>query len=151
MFKGFLLVLCLGCLSLTAQADDFSVKDRTGKVHRLAEYRGKWVLVNFWATWCPGCVKEMSDLSALHQAHKDKDLVVIGLNMDTDPELVDAFLKNNPVSFPVVMDYTKAAAEVAPVDALPTTYLYNPQGKMAARNVGPVTRKVVEQFIAKQK
>ena len=74
-------LLCFAlCLPLSALAGDFVLEDMQGETHHLSDYRGKWVLVNFWATWCPPCLSEIPELSRLHNSHKD--LVVIGIAMD---------------------------------------------------------------------
>jgi len=69
--------------ALNATAADFTLKDTQGHIHHLADYRGKWVLVNFWATWCAPCLEELPSLSALYNAHKDTDLIVIALQWNT--------------------------------------------------------------------
>src|SRR3989338_4110386 len=83
IFRNLARGLLLLALSSPIHATDFSLEDMRGKMHRLEDYRGKWVLVNFWATWCPPCLSEIPELSSLHDAHKDSDLVVIGIAMDS--------------------------------------------------------------------
>ena len=144
-----LLLVALSFVSFSALADGFSLKDSKGKVHNLSDYKGKWVLVNFWATWCPPCLEEIPDLIALHEAHKSKDLVVIGIAMDyRDPKAVVDFADSMFVSYPIVLGTPKIAEQIGPVRGLPMTYLYNPQGKMVASNVGALTRQAVESYIA---
>ncbi len=135
-----------------AMAENFSFKDIAGKQHNLGDYRGKWVLVNFWATWCPPCLAEIPDLIALHDQHKDKDLAVIGIAMEySNPGLVADFAKSKRISYPVVLGNDEIAAQIGPVKGLPTTYLFNPQGKIVAHNVGSVTKEAVENFMARNK
>jgi len=130
-------------------AEGFSLKDTQGKTHTLDGYRGKWVLVNFWATWCPPCLAEIPDLIALHDQHKNKDLVVIGIAMDyQDPQQVIRFADDYFMSYPVVLGNRAIAAQIGPAEALPATYLYNPKGKLVAQHVGPLTKKTVENYIA---
>ena len=129
-------------------AQAFDLKDTQGKVHRLADYRGKWVLVNFWATWCPPCLDEIPDLVALHEAHRNKDLVVIGIAMDySDPQTVLQFAEQMFISYPIVLGDKAIAAQIGRLTGLPTTYLYGPDGKVAAVQVGPVTKEAIERFI----
>jgi thiol-disulfide isomerase/thioredoxin len=129
-----------------AAAEGFTLKDTHGKVHRLADYKGKWVLVNFWATWCPPCLEEIPDLIKLSETHKN--LVVIGIAMDyQDPAYVKEFATNLFVTYPIVLGDAKIAAKIGKIPGLPTTYLYNPEGKIAAQNVGALTREAVERYI----
>lgn len=129
-----------------AAAEGFNFKDTKGKVHRLDDYKGKWVLVNFWATWCPPCLEEMPALQKLHETRKD--LVVIGIAMDyQDPEYVKQFADDLLVTFPIVLGDRKIAAQIGKIPGLPTTYLYNPEGRVVAQNVGALTREAVERYI----
>jgi thiol-disulfide isomerase/thioredoxin len=146
--RTFLIVL----LSLTSlQAQSFTLVDSKGKSHSLAQYKGKWVLVNFWATWCPPCLAEIPDLVALHENKKNK-LVVLGVAMDyKDPKQVLQFADQMMVSYPIILGDMKIAAQIGDVPGLPTTYLYNPEGKVVAYNVGALTREAVERYIANKK
>jgi thiol-disulfide isomerase/thioredoxin len=139
---GFLLAIFCTAVAAT----DFSFRDIAGTQHNLADYRGKWVLVNFWATWCPPCRQEIPDLIALHDEHKN--LVVIGIAMDYDnPKQVIDFARGYNVSYPVVLGNESIAAQIGRVDGLPMTYMYNPQGKVVASKAGILTKKTVEGYI----
>ncbi len=149
MYRRCFLIALLSLLSLQAQA--FSLVDSKGKTHTLAQYKGKWVLVNFWATWCPPCLEEIPDLVALHENKKNK-LVVLGVAMDyRDPKQVLQFADQMMVSYPVILGDQKMAAQIGAITGLPTTYLYNPEGKMVAYNVGALTREAVERYISTKK
>lgn len=141
------LVLCLlALLSSGAQAQGFSFKDTAGKIHSLTDYRGKWVLVNFWATWCPPCLEEIPDLVSLYESRKD--VVVIGIVMDyRNPKTVLKFVDSLAISYPIVFGNKSIAAQVGPVSMLPTTYLFNPAGRPAAYKVGIISRKSLEDFM----
>jgi thiol-disulfide isomerase/thioredoxin len=131
-----------------AQAEGFRVTDTDGKSHSLAGYKGKWVLVNFWATWCPPCLEEIPDLIALHE-NKKNNLVVIGIAMDyRNAKQVTDFADGLLVNYPIVLGNAQVVNQIGPVEGLPTTYLYNPEGKMVAQQVGGVTREAVESYIA---
>lgn len=133
-----------------ASAEGFNFKDTKGKVHRLADYKGKWVLINFWATWCPPCLEEMPALQQLHETRKD--LVVIGIAMEyQDVAYVKQFADDLLVSFPIVLGDRKIAAQIGKVPGLPTTYLYNTEGQIAAYHVGALTREAVERYIDSKK
>ena len=138
-------------LALTAswtQAADFKLVDTDGKTHTLSGYKGKWVLVNFWATWCPPCQEEIPDLIALHDDKKN-NLVVIGIAMDyRNAKQVTDFAEGLLVSYPIVLGNPQVVNQIGPVQGLPTTYLFNPDGKMVAQQVGAITREAVESYLA---
>jgi len=143
---GLLLALAAAC----AQANGFTLTDTEGKSHTLAGYKGKWVLVNFWATWCPPCQEEIPDLIALHE-NKKNNLVVIGIAMDyRNAQQVTDFADGLLVDYPIVLGNAQVASQIGPIQGLPTTYLYNPDGKLVAQQVGAITRESVESFIARK-
>lgn len=140
--------LVLALVAGWAQANGFKVVDTAGKTHTLAGYKGKWVLVNYWATWCPPCLEEIPDLIALHGNRKN-NLVVIGVALDyRDPRQVTDFAEGLMVDYPIVLGNARVVSQIGPVRGLPTTYLYNPEGKMVAQQVGMITREAVESYIA---
>jgi thiol-disulfide isomerase/thioredoxin len=146
----WLVGLLLTLFASWAQAGGFKLTDTDGKTHTLDGYKGKWVLVNFWATWCPPCQEEIPDLIALHGDEKNK-LVVIGIAMDyRNAKQVTDFADGLLVDYPIVLGNAKVAGQIGPVQGLPTTYLYNPDGKMVAQQVGAITRESVESFIARK-
>ena len=135
--------------TITAMAHDFTFKDTQGKQQNLVDYRGKWVLVNFWATWCPPCQEETPDLIALHNAHKNTDLVVIGVALDSTRAAVAEYITKYGVTYPIVFSsYTTAETEVGSVEALPTTYMFDPNGKQVIFQEGLLTRSDVEDYLA---
>lgn len=143
-----ILLVCLLLCSFAAMAHDFKFKDTQGKMQNLTDYRGKWVLVNFWATWCPPCQEETPDLIALHNAHKDTDLVVIGVALDSTRAAVAEFITKYAIPYPIVFSsYTTAETEVGIVEALPTSYLYDPTGKQVIFQEGLVSKDDVETFL----
>jgi thiol-disulfide isomerase/thioredoxin len=140
----------LGALSV--HADDFVLQDMQGKTLKLADYRGKWVLVNYWATWCPPCLHELPELESLHTAHQNKDLVVIGVVTNyANRGVVESFLKTHPLSYPVVLGDAKVIASIGALDVLPTSYLYAPNGKQVAVETSEVTRASIETYIKHKK
>lgn len=144
---GLLLLACFLLNTINVAAKDFVFKDMQGKEQRLADYKGKWVLVNFWATWCPPCLEEIPDLVDMHNARKASDFVVIGVAMSSSRDSVLAFVKQLDISYPVVMGDDGMAAQIGKVEALPTSYLYDPTGKLVSYQAGMITRDAIESYI----
>ncbi|MBI5660265.1 MAG: TlpA family protein disulfide reductase [Nitrosomonadales bacterium] len=143
-----LLVAVMLLAPLHALATEFSFKDTRGQLQRLSDYRGKWVLVNFWATWCPPCLDEIPDLIALHDAHKDTDLVVLGIALEyASQKGVKDFAEKHAISYPIILGNQKMAEQVGYVGSLPTSVLFDPAGKAAGYQEGAVTRAIVEEYI----
>ncbi len=143
-------LLGLTLLLLTAGAafaQSFVFKDMQGHEQRLQDYRGKWVLVNFWATWCPPCLEEIPDLVSLYEAHKNTDLMVIGVAVDSTEKSVKGFVSKKHVSYPIVLGDYDLAEQIGKVDALPTSYLFDPTGKLVSYQQGILTRDSVESYI----
>lgn len=136
----------LAIAAMTASAETFSLTDTSGRLHSLAAYRGKWVMVNVWATWCAPCITEMPELEALSKAHPE--LVVIGLAADSDnPQRVIKFAKALQVSYPIVLADADLLRRFK-VRAYPTTMLYGPDGALALTREGIITRAQVEGAMA---
>jgi thiol-disulfide isomerase/thioredoxin len=151
MLRVTLFTLLLACSGLACAAG-FLLEDLQGKTHRLADYRGKWVLVNYWATWCPPCLDEIPELVSLHNAHHDKDLQVIGIAIDSgSSKKVADFARSHGISYPVVMGNRMVTDQIGAVEVLPVSYLYNPKGEQVNYQAGEVTRASVEALIYKNK
>lgn len=131
-----------------AQRPRLRVQTIDGGTFDLAERRGQWVVVNFWATWCSPCLKEMPELSALDAMREHID--VIGLAYEeTTPDAMRAFLAKRPVVYPVALvDVYDPPADFETPRGLPVTYLIAPDGRVAKRFTGPVTAPQLEAEIA---
>jgi thiol-disulfide isomerase/thioredoxin len=143
--SALLLLLVLPC---AAQAVDMPLVAVDGSKHNLNQYRGKWLVVNYWATWCPPCIVEMPELQSFHDEHADKDAMVFGINAELiSQNRLQTFLEDYFISYPVFMSKPGEQSELGLIPGLPTTFLVTPQGEVVARQIGPVTREMIEQFI----
>ena len=144
-----LLALTLLLLSSTTWAVDFSFTDTEGKTHKLSQYKGKWVLVNFWATWCPPCRKEIPDLSDFHL--ENDNAVVIGVNYE--PGLKDKRLKKFMelylVAYPITRVNDEIIAALGEPRGLPTSILIDQQGNVVKNISGMVTHRKLNEMIKK--
>lgn len=151
LFLRLLVVMLLvsGMGNASGASSGFMLTDMTGKQHRLADYRGKWLLVNYWATWCPPCLEEIPDLVLMYDDHKNKDLAVIGvaLQYKSRKEVAD-FVDDMLMSYPIVLGDKSVTSQIGPDEVLPTTFIYDPQGKLVKIRRGLISRKDIEQLLA---
>lgn len=123
-----------------AQAFDFSYKDIEGNEIKLSDYRGKWVVVNFWATWCTPCRKEMPDFVKFKAQFADQ-VEILGIDFeDADEQKVKSFIKDFDINYPILVTdvYNPTDFEKNNTRGLPTTLIFNPQGEQHEKRVGPV-------------
>ena len=126
---------------------DFTLEQLGGGPVSVSDFRGGWVVVNYWATWCAPCVKEMPELSDLHEERDG--LVVLGLAFeDVDDQDFYDFLEDNPVSYPILkIDVYEPPQPFGSPKVLPTTYVLDARGVPVKTFLGPVTREDIERFI----
>lgn len=132
------------------QPIDFTMQQLHGEEVSLSEFRGNWVILNYWATWCAPCRKEIPDLTALHDARED--IIVLGLAFeDTEIENFDEFLEEFHPSYPILLvDVYEPPEPFGAPKVLPTTIILNPEGYAVKTYLGPVTREDLESFIDSQ-
>jgi peroxiredoxin len=121
------------------QSADFTLTDLQGKPWHLKELNGKVVLVNFWATWCPPCRKEMPDLEALYEKYKDRGLVVLSIS-DEESAKVAPFIAERKISYPILLDPGRKVNELFQIEGIPKTFVYDREGKMVAQSIDMRTR-----------
>ena len=147
--------LALSFAVIAARADsggvEFSLPDVDGEVHRLSDHRGKWVVINFWATWCGPCMVEIPELMRFHERHKDDDAIVIGVNFEEiETDALAKFIDEMAINYLVVRAGDTPILPFEPLKGLPSTFFVDPQGEYAASHVGPVTGEAIEDFLARE-
>lgn len=132
------------------QAAEMDLAGLDGENAKLSDYLGKWVVVNYWATWCPPCREEMPELQAYHDNHFDIDGVVIGINTEVlGHDKILEFLDDYFISYPNFSSGPVSETSLGKIPGLPTTFLVSPEGIPEARQVGGVTLEMIESFIEK--
>jgi peroxiredoxin len=126
---------------------DFTLTDLDGKSWTLSELRGKVVLVNFWATWCPPCRKEMPDLEALHGRFSANDLVILGIS-DEKAETVKAFLAQKNYTYTIALDPGRKVSEQFGVEGIPKTFVFDRDGNLVAQSMDMRTGKQFLEMLA---
>jgi thiol-disulfide isomerase/thioredoxin len=128
--------------ALRARAD-FTLKDLTGRAWTRTALSGQVVLVNFWATWCPPCRKEMPDLDALAREFAPRGLVVLAISDEAEPT-VRGFLAQHPVGYPILLDPGRTVSDALKIESIPKTFIYDRTGRLAAQSIDMRTR---QQFL----
>ena len=138
-----MLAIVAAMVAFAQHAAAFDVVDTRGHRHRLADYQGRWVVVNFWATWCAPCVAEIPGIAAFSRAHPD--VVVLGIAVDwDDAQKVKRFAAKVGIDYPLVLSDERVERELGSPSVLPTTRIYDPHGKVVYDRVGPVDRALLE-------
>jgi peroxiredoxin len=130
----------LEALDRQRDAADFALSDLSGQEWKLSALRGKVVLVNFWATWCPPCRKEMPDLEALYNRFKEQGFVILAIS-DEELEKVKPFIGEQNITYPVMLDPGRKVNEIFGVEGIPKSFVYNREGKLVAQSIDMRTQK----------
>ena len=153
--RAFTLIISLLFSSaLFAEPVDYSLPDLDDKMHSLADYKGKWVIVNYWATWCPPCLEEIPDLIKFHEQHRKQggDAVVLGIDFeDIGKEQLANFVEGQMITYPILRSEPLGMTPLGTIPGLPTTFIIAPDGSPVARQVGPVTGKQLDDYINAKK
>jgi len=121
------------------QIRDFSFYDMQGVTHKFSDYKGKWILVNYWATYCPPCRAEIPDIEEFYRKNKSK-FVVLGMDAGgTDDASIKAFKKELDITYPLIPAQESTLLAFGVVMAIPTSYIINPQGEIIDKYVGLIT------------
>jgi peroxiredoxin len=129
------------------QQADFTLTELGGKKWTLKEQRGKVVVVNFWANWCPPCRKEMPDLETLYKQFKDQGLVILAIS-DEDAGKVAPFIAERKVTYPILLDPERKVNELFQIEGIPKTFVYDRGGKLVAQSIDMRTRRQFLEMLA---
>ncbi|MEG9297427.1 thiol-disulfide oxidoreductase ResA [Mangrovibacillus sp. Mu-81] len=129
------------------KAPDFVLTDMEGKKHKLSEYEGQGVFLNFWGTWCKPCEKEMPYMNNQYKQFKDQGVQVLAVNVSESEFLVNRFVSKHNLEFPIVIDKNGEVLNAYGVDPLPTTFLINPDGEVVKVITGTMTEEDIKEHM----
>jgi peroxiredoxin len=139
----------IGMISIKGdqKVPDFTLKDLNGKKVGIKQFKGKIILINFWATWCAPCKEEMPSMEILHRQFKDKNFVLLAVSVDYgEVKTIQEFVSKHQYTFPVLLDPKGEVFDLFNVRGIPTTFLVDKKGKMIGKAVGPRDWKSQEFF-----
>ena len=139
-----------------SNAIDFELKDQYGNVHKLSDYKGKTIFMNFWATWCPPCRAEMPDIQKLYESYQkeeDPEVVILGIagpgyGQEKSEDEVKQFLTDNGYTYPVLMDNGGSLFEQYGIYSFPTTFMITKEGKIFGYVSGQLSEEIMKNIIA---
>lgn len=161
LFSSLVLALLLGqpLIALAGKAGtvierthdteaSFELSDANGQMHRLSDYQGQWVVVNFWATWCSPCIREIPELQRFYDKHQHEGVTVIGINFEelTTEQLKQA-IGEFGISYPVLKIGTVPLVPFEPLKGLPSTFVVSPEGKLVKSWLGPVNEETLKAYL----
>ncbi len=147
----FLLLMLWAAASLADPVSEFSLPGLDGKQYTLDQYAGKWIIINYWATNCPPCVKEIPELQDFHARHQNIDAVVLGVNYeDIKPAWLNDFLVSMKMSYPVLLAKPDSVTPFGPIVMLPTTFIVSPSGELMGQQRGAITAEMLDKYLEHQ-
>lgn len=134
------------------QAPDFELEMLNGETAKLSDFKGKRILLNLWASWCPPCREEMPDIQDLHTTYKDDNFMVIGVNLTTSEKSIQNvkdFVEDYELTFPIFMDVNNEVGEAYQAISIPTSVFIDSEGIVQKRVIGSMSRGIIEENIKK--
>ena len=128
-------------------APDFTLKNLKGEQVSLSDFKGQPVLINFWATWCPPCRYEMPFIESAWQQYKDEGFVVLAVDVEEPISVVQRFVDNFGLTFPILLDYKGEVSDLYRLRAFPTSYFVGRDGKIVIAHRGMMTEQVLQQYM----
>lgn len=128
---------------------NFKLKDLNGKEVSLSDFKGKKVMLNFWASWCRPCISEMPDIQKLYNETKDSDLVILAVNLGEEKATVKSFTDINKYNFTVLLDLEEIAGRQYSITAIPTTFFIDKEGNIVSTVKGAITLEKMKMYISK--
>jgi cytochrome c biogenesis protein CcmG/thiol:disulfide interchange protein DsbE len=124
---------------------NFKLKDMNGATVNLADYKGKVILLNFWATWCGPCKVEIPEFIRAYEAHKDRGFVVLGVSIDDTPDQLKAFAAQYKVNYPMLLNQEDVEQEYGPLYGVPVSFFIGRDGLICRKQMGEVKKETLEQ------
>ncbi|PZE21982.1 redoxin domain-containing protein [Paenibacillus xerothermodurans] len=131
-----------------SKAPDFTLVGSDGRQHKLSDYKGKTVMVNFWGTWCPPCKQEMPAIQSQFEKHNPDNVAFLGVNIGESPITVQNFMQQHKLTFPILFDDNQETRQRYGVMNYPTTFFIDAEGNIARIWVGEMNEDFIEQTIA---
>ena len=128
-------------------APDFELTTLDGKTVRLSEFRGKGVLINFWASWCKPCRDEMPAIQRVYERHRDKGLEVLGVNIAETGVTVDGFVRHLDLTFPILLDQNREVTQMYGIGPIPSSIFVSPEGKVVRKVSGQMQEGQIESMV----